>query len=986
MCGIGGQMVTTCAFGFRGESQIRVIESNVSVSSDVSEPGTPQEVDSDNDDNLPEECEVLVALERELLNMKGRHDVAVHDHRACAGAELSVRRSVEAARHNANMHATNGNILQAMDLPPMRQGFIPSLAIIQDARDAVAEWRALRDASEEDASRWEETIVYDSNMMMLKDWIREANTVRAVEATRRNGDMHAQNGNIYAEVMMVGAFLFGVVSAILCMEEVIKPWLQNHNRQMHALNGNIEMVEMLVLGMLFLCGLAAVLYFCKVRHTFDLFDMRTWNALGFECSPAEMACWILALVGLVKLITDRIYKRSLESKSKTLEFLSGIIDSLTVVTMGYVIYKDGVKVAPKVFGFIRVWVQMLYTTINGLKFLQKYFPTGLTKSWIRPEIVVTAAEEAVQFTEELDDENVPEGRTGLNPALAGSWFRYPAAERVEPSALKTWRERAANSLATFEELMGRKKVSDLERLTGLKYGLGYKPTLFKSAYNMMLRNPLFMLIGLVAIIALLRALYKYLSAQPEVKTDSFNAEDFKPHPMTLEAKRSVTSDDNKPHPATIRACKSCNTVGNIACCGICCEDLETGRRKKKVKHVQTTYSGTPDISVDHGFQEPEPDSPINKRDADYSGLGVYEKKGKKYVAKQPAEDVSKPEAKQQKITQWVMKSKVVDIQHHLSSCVECVPRDGHLVPCQSARGYNADKLAEAWTLHQRAMAAKVQPKEQLFVNSPLVQQVNKVVAEKQMNNDAAINKKKPCRFGDHCHNDNCPLYHTTRMCASGSSCQYIGSCFFYHPEIKMTAKGKSLYSRVAKAIPQKLESLNGRKQFMAGKALAVSKGVFSNATPHLDTFDSHAVFYGGKILMTEHGFTGCDEIWICGTHIDKKRFAKSKTSVDLMIAPVPAGLSFPNVKAEIPEQKMNQEVYICATYPEVAIAQGTLVCVNGGEIAYTSATKPGDSGMGVWSCDGKLLGFHRSGGNGKPNGFIPVTQALLDEIHGVSKN
>jgi len=773
-----------------------------------------------------------------------------------------------------------------------------------------------------------------------------------------------------------------------------------HNAAMHALNGNIEMAEMIIVGFLFLCGLAAVFYFMKLRHSFqfDLFDMSSWHALGFESTPAEFACWVLAFVGVIKLVYDRVCQRSLESKSKTLEFLSGAIDSLTVVAIGYVMFKDGVMIAPKVFSQIRTWVAMLYTTINGLKFLQRYFPSGLGRSWIKPEIIEQAAAEAVQFTEEVDDENVPES-WGLDRkrmfGLSGTWFNYPKPQSNQQDTLNTWRQRAANSLASFEELMGRKKVSDMEKLTGvMRRGLGYQPpSKFEMAMKFMRANPLFMIVGLVAMIALLRALYKYVNSTVSKNvTESFNASDNKPHPMTLES-QSVSGwniKDSSAHPATIRQCKHCNTITGEACCVSCVENLETGRRKKKVKHVQTTYSGGNDITVNQGFETPEPESPNNRMDDNSNDEPIMEaKKGQKWVKKGNTQTAAKRE------------------------CVPKVSGKG-LEPCPGKQDHNPKKFLQAVeqlrvkraaaaaeshpefkeqpqqkSKKQNAAESHPEPKEQLFINSTVVQEMTQKVSKQELTAEAKTEKKKPCKFGDHCHNNKCEDYHTTKMCVHGASCQYIGSCFFYHPNIKMTSKGKSLFSRVAAATP-KLESLNGRKQFKAGKALAVTKGIFNNPTSHPDTFDSHSVMYGGKVIMTEHGYEGCGEVYLCGQKIDKNRFVKSKTCIDLMMAPIPANMSYPNVKADIPEKNMSEDVYICATYPEVAIAQGQLVCRNGGEFMYTAATEPGNSGMGVWTPEGKLIGFHRSGGNGKPNGFIPITQEFLDEIHGksslVSKN
>jgi hypothetical protein len=260
-----------------------------------------------------------------------------------------------------------------------------------------------------------------------------------------------------------------------------------------------------------------------------------------------------------------------------------------------------------------------------------------------------------------------------------------------------------------------------------------------------------------------------------------------------------------------------------------------------------------------------------------------------------------------------------------------------------------------------------------------VQQQTQKVGQAKLEAAAVAVKKKPCKFGDHCNNAQCQDYHTSKMCVHGANCQYIGSCFFYHPNVKVGRNGKSLYSRVAAIIPS-AESLNGRKQFKVLNAIESTVAVYDGPTK--DDFDNHGVVCCGQIVMTEHGYNSCSKIFVGGVEIPKGKFKKVKTAMDLVRTPLPAHLK------EVPSASMTvpvingEKVYGVAVIPDMVVCDGDLVRSNGGEILYTSPTKSGDSGMGVWNADGKLIGFHRSGGVGNPNGFVPVTKELIAEISG----
>jgi hypothetical protein len=269
-------------------------------------------------------------------------------------------------------------------------------------------------------------------------------------------------------------------------------------------------------------------------------------------------------------------------------------------------------------------------------------------------------------------------------------------------------------------------------------------------------------------------------------------------------------------------------------------------------------------------------------------------------------------------------------------------------------------------------------------NSAVVQKQTQAIGKAIVKDTAAMLQKKPCPFGDHCHQEGCDKYHTTKACAHGSECKYIGTCFFYHRGVSHTAKGKSLFSRVEKLTP-KLESLNGKQQFKPAKAIGTTLAAFNAPQPVHENFDSHGVFINGKVIMTKHGFVGMDEVWFkFGGNtfkVDKAKFEESKTALDIVFAPAPHPWVSTGVKMREPTPS-EKDVNVVVVFPELAIGSGLCISQSGREMLYNSPTENGNSGCGVWGQDGKLIGFHRSGGNGRPNGFVPITKEFISEING----
>jgi hypothetical protein len=259
-------------------------------------------------------------------------------------------------------------------------------------------------------------------------------------------------------------------------------------------------------------------------------------------------------------------------------------------------------------------------------------------------------------------------------------------------------------------------------------------------------------------------------------------------------------------------------------------------------------------------------------------------------------------------------------------------------------------------------------------------------------NSSVASDKKACRYGDHCKDDKCVLYHTTAKCKDGSQCKRIGGCYFYHPGVSKTSRGQPLISRVAKVLNQKTESmaemLNGRKQFnMEIASKATFPAFFS---PDAVQHTSHGVYFLGCMHMTKHGLDAFTAKNLPNVHfrcpngswafIPVKDFAYC--APDVVFAAIPAGMR-PKVRVAYRSPDLCEFANVFSVAPHLKTDKGAIVSIDvkTEHYRYSTATKPGDSGCGIWDDDGKLLGIHTDG-SPTTNGGTFVNQRWINLVTG----
>jgi hypothetical protein len=786
-------------------------------------------------------------------------------------------------------------------------------------------------------------------------------------------------------------FIFGLVNQVVDNMEAAEAEALGHNARMHAQNGNIEAVELLIVALVFL----GFLYYAvsellekriqhevvgletavsdistamnNVSNTGDMaviaaqqattvvssaangvagvFDTAAWAPFGLVMSATEWICWTSCVLYAIGVVVSRVREwlspSQKESKDK-MNMLKGVLDTLTVVAViGVATFdsKNGIKAGMHMFGQICNWIKFLYTSMSAIAFVRKFFPeNALSDSFIKTDVLATSIAEALVTAEEIkvqveaapvdDDEKkeqmwTPEFKAKMFNGLNNG----PKADQFKASQ------------KAVEEQMRQIDLGMVRTANGTGLGITSQVQanwiMFR---NFMSTNKILFLVGVVILIVTIRvALRQYETVSPVVE-------------------KGRRKSKNKRF-------KGVMYNGSFYSDSTMVDDIAQARQDLDDAEFDRWYSQVGRSDSAPGTEAVEKLHPKLIR--------VTKMLGDKVIAfDQIKVAVDKIKATPRK---KIESSKVIN-KKATTEKRECIHGKG----CTSGLPISATvncgvKCGGHHCTHWSGCQPLAKPNE-----------------NNAKTNIASL--KPPCKYGDHCKDDACVSYHTVTKCKDGSQCKRIGNCFYYHSGVTKTSRGQPLFSRVAKALNTKgeamAEMLNGKKQFNMEIASRATYPVFFK--PDDDEHTSHGVYFLGCMHMTKHGldaFTqkGLDKVYFRRPlggfgMIPVKDFKYA--APDVVFAAIPASMR-PDVKVGYRSPELSEWANLYSVAPTLVTARGAIVMIDTKteHYRYSTATKPGDSGCGIWSDDGKLLGIHTDG-SPVSNGGTCVTQRWVDLVTG----